>query len=96
LGRARGKAQSPGPGQNGAWTLYANNAATFANGDVLGARALENGTVGVYQNGTLVVSVTLNASDQAFFNAKGGKIGLWALAASKAYFDDFGGGAVAP
>jgi len=78
------------------WTLYLNQAATFANGDVLGARAKADGTVEVYQNGTLIASVTLNAADGAFFNSKGGKVGLWALAAPKAFFDDFGGGPVAP
>jgi hypothetical protein len=36
------------------------------------ARALNNGTVEVYKNGTLVARVTLNAADQAFFNDFGG------------------------
>ena len=63
-------------------TLYLNQAASFAIGDALGARALNNGTVEVYKNGTLVARVTLNAADQAFFNAKDGKIGLWRLTSS--------------
>jgi VCBS repeat-containing protein len=79
-------------GQNGAWTLYPNQAATFANGDVLGARAKADGTVQIYKNGTLITTVTLNAADQAFFNTKGGKIGIWTAAAPNALFDDFGGG----
>jgi predicted outer membrane repeat protein len=79
-------------GQNGAWTLYPNQAATFANGDVLGARAKDNGTVEIYKNGTLLTTVTLNAADQQFFNAKGGKIGVWTAGAPNALFDDFGGG----
>jgi hypothetical protein len=83
-------------GQNGAWTLYAAKPATFANGDVLGARANADSTVQLYKNGTLVATVTLNAADQAFFNAKGGKIGIWTAAASNAVLDDFGGGNVAP
>jgi hypothetical protein len=74
------------------WTLYLNQPATFANGDVLGARAKADGTVEVYQNGTLLATVTLNAADGAFFNARGGKIGIWTLAAPKALLDDFGGG----
>jgi hypothetical protein len=83
-------------GRNGAWTLYPATAATFRNGDVLGARALANGEVKVYKNGALLASVTLNAADQAFFNAKGGKIGIWTAAASKAVLEDFGGGTAAP
>jgi hypothetical protein len=83
-------------GQNGAWTLYANQAATFASGDVLGARAKADGTILIYKNGTQVASVTLNAADGAFFNSKGGKIGIWTVAASNAILDDFGGGTVAP
>jgi hypothetical protein len=83
-------------GTNGAWTLYANKAATFANGDQLGARALANGEVQIYKNGKLIATVRLNTTDKAFFSAKGGKIGLWTLAAPKALFDDFGGGTVAP
>ena len=51
-----------------------------------------DGTVRVYQNNTLLTTVTLNAADQSFFNAKGGKIGLWTVAAPNAFFDDFGGG----
>ncbi len=39
-------------------------------------------------------TVTLNAANQSFFNAKGGKIGLWTVAALNAFVDDFGGGAV--
>jgi hypothetical protein len=81
--------------RNGAWTLYPNQSATFTNGDVLGARANANGTIAIYKNGTLVATVTLNAADQAFFNAKGGKIGIWAVVAAGAVLDDFGGGAVA-
>ncbi|KPV52896.1 hypothetical protein SE17_12740, partial [Kouleothrix aurantiaca] len=83
-------------GQNGAWTLYKNSAATFANGDVLGARAGADGTVKIYKNGTLLATVTLSNADQQFFNAKGGKIGIWTIAASKALLDDFGGGTIVP
>ena len=76
------------------WTNYGNTPATFANGDQLGARTLADGTVEVYQNGTLIATVTLNTNDQAFFNSKGGRIGIWTLAAGNAIFDDFGGGDV--
>jgi hypothetical protein len=76
------------------WTNYGNTPVTFANGDQLAARALANGTVEVYKNGSLIATVTLNASDQTFFNNKGGRIGVWTLAARDAFFDDFGGGNV--
>lgn len=76
------------------WTNYGNTSVTFANGDQLAARALSNGTVEVYKNGALVASVTLNASDQTFFNNRGGRIGVWTLLASDAFFDNFGGGNV--
>ncbi len=78
-----------------AWKLYANQAASFANGDRLGARALANGTVEIYKNSTRIATVTLDSADQAFFNGKGGAIGLWFINAGKAFFDDFGGGTVA-
>jgi hypothetical protein len=76
------------------WTNYGNTSVTFANGDQLGARALANGAVEIYKNGTLIATVTLNTSDQAFFNSRGGRIGLWTLLAPSAFFDDFGGGSV--
>ena len=82
--------------RNGAWTLYANQGATFANGDVLGACAKADGTITIYKNGVQIASATLNTADQAFFNAKGGKIGIWTVAASSAVMDDFGGGNVGP
>jgi len=77
-----------------AWTVYGHTPATFANGDKLLGCVQANGTVRVYKNTTLLTTVTLNAADQSFFNAKGGKIGLWTVAAINAFFDDFGGGAL--
>lgn len=83
--------------QSGAnsWTFYPTRATTFTNGDQLGARVLENGTVEIYKNGTLLGSVTLTAADTRFFSTKGGMIGVWTLAAPDAVFDTFGGGTVA-
>ncbi len=78
------------------WMHYRNVAATFVNGDQFGARALASGSVEIYKNGALIATVALNASDQAFFNSKGGKIGLWTLAAPNSFFDDFGGGTIVP
>jgi hypothetical protein len=78
------------------WALYLNQAATFANGDVLGARAKADGTVEVYQNGVQIASATLNAEDGAFFNSRGGKVGIWTVIAPRAVLDDFGGGNAAP
>lgn len=77
-----------------AWTTYGNTPANFANGDTLLGCVQADGTVRVYQNNSLLTTVTLNAADQSFFNAKGGKIGLWTVAAFNAFFDDFGGGAL--
>ena len=77
-----------------AWTTYGNTPATVANGDKLTGCVKADGTVRVYQNNTLLITVILNAADQSFFNAKGGKIGLWAVAAPNAFLDDFGGGAL--
>ncbi|MDZ4722141.1 MAG: hypothetical protein SH847_27070, partial [Roseiflexaceae bacterium] len=78
------------------WTLYANQAVTFNNGDRLGARALADGTIQIYKNGVLVATVTLNAADKTFFNSKGGNIGLWMVDAANGLVDDFGGGTLAP
>ena len=78
-----------------AWSAYPNVPATFVNGDKLTGCAQADGTVRVYKNNSLLTTVTLNAEDQSFFNAKGGKIGLWTVVAPNALFDDFGGGALA-
>ena len=78
------------------WTHYANIPAAFSDGDRLGARALADGRVQIYRNGALAGVVALNAADQAFFNPRGGRIGLWFTGAGAAFFDDFGGGAVTP
>ena len=76
-------------------TQYADTPAVFANGDQLGAQVLANGTVKLYKNGTLLATISLNATDQAFFNSRSGKIGLTAATGSrKAVFDNFGGGNV--
>jgi len=77
------------------WTIYTPDIpVTFNNGDKFGARALADGTVHIYKNGSEVGVVTLNAKDQAFFNSRGGYIGLWFIGSPNAYFDDFGGGNV--
>jgi hypothetical protein len=79
-----------------AWTPYGNTAATFTNGDKLGACAKANGEVRVYKNDVLVKAVTLNTADKKFFNAKGGKVGVWTLLAPHAFLDTFGGATLAP
>ena len=76
------------------WTVYSMVPAAFANGDKLGGCVLADGTVRIYKNNTLISTVTLNAADKSFFNGKGGKVGLWTVAAPNAFFDDFGGGSV--
>ena len=77
-----------------AWTPYGNKPVTFANGDVLGARATTNGEIQVTKNGTTVATVTLNSADKRFFNTKGGYVGIWAAGARNAVLDDFRGGTV--
>ena len=77
-------------------TAYPVLAARFAAGDQLGARATAAGTVEVYRNSTRVGTVTLNATDRAYFAARGGYAGLLYVGASGAQFDDFGGGTVSP
>jgi kumamolisin len=79
-----------------AWTPYGNTAVSFTNGDKLGACAKANGEVRVYKNDAVVKTVTLNTTDQRFFNAKGGKVGVWTLLAPHAFLDNFGGATVAP
>ena len=75
-----------------AWTHYADLPVTLRGGDRFGARALSNGEVWIFVNGEILSKVTLNADDQAFFNDKGGYVGLWFDKATNARFDDFGGG----
>jgi len=79
---------------NFAWTIYGNTTVSFADGDRLGARALANGEVWIYKNSTLVAKTTLTTADKAFFNARGGRIGVTYLIANRAVLDNFGGGTV--
>ena len=74
------------------WHHYTSIPAVFQNGDQLGARVNALGEVAIYRNGQLVGQVTLTSADQTFFNNKGGRIGLWFIAARDAVVDDFGGG----
>jgi hypothetical protein len=80
---------------NKPWKIYTPDiipVTQYKNGDKLGARVYADGTVHIDQNGTEVGKVTLNTSDQTFFNTKGGYIGLWFINTPEVYFDDFGGG----
>jgi hypothetical protein len=78
---------------NKPWKIYTPDiSVTFKDGDRLGARVYADGTVHIDLNGAEVGNVILNAKDQAFFNGKGGYIGLWFQSTPDAYFDDFGGG----
>lgn len=74
------------PGQN--WTTHLTIPVTLANGDVLGARALADGSVRVYRNGVLIGAT----STTSFFANRGGRIGVWYHKTANATFDDFGGG----
>jgi PKD repeat protein len=64
---------------------------TFANGDQFGARALADGTVEVYKNGTLIASRDITSWS---YYDQGGYIGLWFIDAQNASVDDFGGGTI--
>lgn len=91
---ARAKAVRVSALRLGALTVYPAKAATLANDDVFGARALANGSVAVYRNGLLLTTVTMTGADTAFFATRGGRIGIWTLASPSALLDDFGGGTV--
>lgn len=73
----------------GAWENH-EVPATFAPGDQLGGRALPNGQVEVYKNGTLIHAV---ATPEFPYHADGGRIGIgcWPEQGIVTY-DDFGGG----
>ena len=78
-------------GSRGA-TAYAGIGATFHSGDVLTARVQSDGSVSVYRNATLLKKVTLGSADRAYFNGKGGKVGISAVKAGDAVLDNFRGG----
>jgi len=74
------------------WTQHgADILVTFVDGDTFGARALANGTVEVYKNGTLLATRDITAWPHY---ADGGYIGLWFIGAEDAVLDDFGGGTI--
>ncbi len=79
------------PGQSG-WVTRLVIPGAFAGGDVLGARALADGSVRVYKNGVLIGA----ASTSSFFVNRGGRIGVWYHQTANAHFDDFGGGNTTP
>ncbi|BBL77288.1 choice-of-anchor Q domain-containing protein [Methylomagnum ishizawai] len=86
---------------NGRWKEYPLlRSRAFGNGDRLGALVYgtgsKAGTVHVYKNGVEVGAVALDRADRAFFDPRGGYVGLWFGDAAGAEFDDFGGGNVAP
>jgi PKD repeat protein len=70
------------------WTKHASYPMTLNDGDKLAARAMADGSVRVYVNGTQVGSTPT----QAYFANRGGQIGINFLLATKAKLDDFGGG----
>jgi len=83
------------------WVLQAAFGVSFADGDILGARAQADGTVSVFQNGLLIGSRNLKAGPAPWSDALisgGGQIGVWytgidyATTGVDARFDDFGGG----
>lgn len=72
------------------WVKYGDDIpVTFTDGDTFSARALANGFVEVYRNGTLLGSRDITSWS---YYDKGGYIGLWFIGARGAALDDFGGG----
>jgi hypothetical protein len=84
------------PNKGFKWTSYAATSFTLHDGDHLGAMVLADGSVTVFVNGNVVATLTLTPSDQAFFNSRGGYIGLWFTASKEAVLDDFRGGTILP
>jgi hypothetical protein len=80
------KTYVPGKG----WSVLGSFEAAFIDGDRLGARALADGTVEVYQDDQLIGQ----ANAGPFFEDRGGRIGLWFYRAWNTEFDDFGGGTI--
>ena len=68
------------------------NGVTLTAGQQFGARALANGDVQVYRNGTILGTVSVAGWA---YSASGGRIGLSSSNATTTRFDDFGGGNVA-
>jgi hypothetical protein len=75
------------PGQS-SWSRCGSFAAAVHDGDQLGARALVDGWVEVFDNGQRIGA----AHAGSFFVNKRGRIGLWFRDANDAVIDDFGGG----
>jgi len=83
------------------WILQGAFGASFSNGDVLAARAQDDGTVSVFHNGALIGSLNLKAGTAPWSDALiagGGQLGVWysgvdfTATGIDAGFDDFGGG----
>ena len=77
------------PGQGWA-TIFSTNT-TLSSGDVLGGRALADGTVEV-----LVNNVVVGSTDAPYFAGKNGHIGVWFIGYRHATFDDFVGSNISP
>jgi hypothetical protein len=90
----RVETHQPNTGQK--WTAYSDLPLNLRDGDRLGAMIFSDGKVRIFLNGNLITTVTLNQSDQNFFNNRGGYIGLWFMAANEAVLDNFGGGTILP
>jgi PKD repeat protein len=79
--------------QSGKWTNRGTSiSTTFAAGDRFGARAMANGDVSIYKNGTLLGTRSVTA--WPFYN-QGGRVGITIENANAARLDNFGGGTVA-
>jgi hypothetical protein len=76
---------------NNSWTQRGSDiGVTFASGDVMGARATNDGIVRIYKNGNYVGGADYSPWTYANY---GGYIGLWIIdSAASVVLDDFGGG----
>ena len=81
---------------NSGWFDYPTVSATFQAGDQFGARAYSTGEVRIYRNRQQIASIMMKSADRAFFDGRGGYIGLWFVSSRGSVFDDFGGGTFAP
>jgi hypothetical protein len=73
------------------WTYAGTAGLELEPGDVLGARTYEDGQTKVYVNGEVVLTVDASAFQ---YHAVGGHVGVNSI--GKSYYDDFGGGDIAP
>lgn len=76
------------------WTTYPATKARFAAGDVLTAPAAADGQLIVSKNEKAISTTELSTADAAFFDDRGGRIGVWSVLAPGTTLDGFRGGTI--